>query len=258
MTILHELNGTSVTLTDPKLRNREQDNRNYLMELTNRNLMYTYEIEAALTHDANIQETIRGGWESPTCQLRGHFLGHWLSAAAMHVAETGDIELKAKADTIIKRLHACQDSNGGKWVASIPEKYLYFIADGKGIWAPHYTIHKTFMGLVDMYRYTGNIEALDIAENFADWFLDWSAKYDREHFDNILDFETGGMLEIWVQLFEITGKEKYKTLMDRYYRQRLFQPLLDGDDPLTNMHANTTIPEIIAAINVIGSYKAVT
>ena len=38
---------------------------------------------------------------NPLCQLRGHFLGHWLSAAAMHYAATGDMEVKAKADAII-------------------------------------------------------------------------------------------------------------------------------------------------------------
>ena len=31
--------------------------------------------------------------------------------------------------------------------------------------------------------------------------------------------------------------------MQRYYRARLFDRLLAGEDPLTNMHANTTIPE---------------
>ena len=44
--------------------------------------------------------------------------------------------------------------------------------------------------------------------------------------DDILDFETGGMLEIWVQLYAITGKDKYAALMERYYRGRLFDPLL--------------------------------
>ena len=226
--ILTELPLDKVVIYDGKLKQHERDNRNYLMELTTRNLLYNYELEAALTHDANIPADIHGGWESPTCQLRGHFLGHWLSAAAMHYAETGDVELKAKADVIVDRLAVCQQSNGGSWVAAIPEKYLHFIAKGHGIWAPHYAIHKTFMGLVDMYRYAGNETALTIADNFADWFYDWSSKFDREHMDNILDFETGGMLEIWVQLYDITKKDKYKTLIERYYRQRLFTPLLNG------------------------------
>lgn len=246
-TALHELKGSDVTLLDGMMKRREQDNRNYLMELTNRALLYNHEFEAALVHDAEIPQDIHGGWESPTCQLRGHFLGHWLSAAAMQVYETGDAELKAKADTIVNRLYECQKANGGSWVAGIPEKYMHRIAAGKGIWAPHYTIHKTFMGLVDMYLYTGNETALTIADNFADWFYDWTNDFDRKKLDDILDFETGGMLEIWVLLYEITQKDKYKELMDRYYRSRLFQPLLDGLDPLTNMHANTTIPEVIGA-----------
>lgn len=245
--MLKELSGKNVSISDGTMLRREQDNRNYLMELTNRALTYNYELEAALTHDACIPANIHGGWESPTCQLRGHFLGHWLSAAAMHYYETDDRELKAKADVIVDTIKKCQESNGGRWAASIPEKYLYFIADGKGIWAPHYTIHKTFMGLIDMYRYADNKTALTIADNFAEWFYDWSGKYSSEQFDNILDCETGGMLEIWVLLFKITGKDKYKTLMDRYYRGRLFEPLLSGEDPLTNMHANTTIPEVIGA-----------
>ena len=35
--------------------------------------------------------------------------------------------------------------------------------------------------------------------------------------------------------------------MDRYYRKSLFDGLLAGKDVLTNMHANTTIPEILGA-----------
>ncbi len=66
------------------------------------------------------------------------------------------------------------------------------------------------------------------------------------------------MLEIWVQLYDITRNDKYKKLMERYYRQRLFTPLINGEDPLTNMHANTTIPEVIAAAeayNVTGEER---
>lgn len=132
--------------------------------------------------------------------------------------------------------------NGGQWVGAIPEKYLYWIGRGKQVWAPQYNLHKILMGLVDQYELAGNQEALAVADRFADWFCQWSAGYTREQFDDILDFETGGMLEVWAQLLQHTGAEKYRTLLQRYYRQRLFTPLLEGKDVLTNMHANTTIP----------------
>ena len=203
---LTELNGRQTLLLDPELRRREEENRSYMMHLENRFLLLNFNLESGRDTSAEAIEGMHGGWEFPTCQLRGHFLGHWLSAAAMHYHATGDRELKAKADTLVEELAECQKENGGKWAAPIPEKYLYRIAEGKQVWAPHYTIHKVFMGLLDMYEYAGNAIALEIAENFADWFYDWTKDFSRDEMDDILDFETGGMLEIWVQLYAITGK----------------------------------------------------
>ncbi len=45
-TSLHEINGHNVNLFCGELLRRENDNRSYLMELTNRNLLYNYELEA--------------------------------------------------------------------------------------------------------------------------------------------------------------------------------------------------------------------
>jgi DUF1680 family protein len=88
--------------------------------------------------------------------------------------------------------------------------------------------------------------------------LEWSESFSREKFDDILDVETGGMLEVWAQLLHLTGDEKYKTLLKNYYRSRLFEPLLRGEDVLTNMHANTTVPEALGcarAYEVTGEQK---
>ncbi|MBB3128781.1 hypothetical protein FHS19_003456 [Paenibacillus rhizosphaerae] len=242
---MEELRGKHVKLHDNELRRREAANRNYLMKLTSNHLLFNFNLEAGRYTGRDIPPGAHGGWESPVCQLRGHFLGHWLSAAAIRYDASGDAELKVKSDLIIDELAECQKDNGGQWVGPIPEKYLHWIANGKNIWAPQYNLHKTFMGLVDMYLFAGNQKALDIADRFADWFVQWSSTFSREKFDDILDAETGGMLEIWAELLEITGKDKYRNLLERYYRSRLFQPLVEGKDPLTNMHANTTIPEVL-------------
>jgi len=246
------LSGKHVVLYDSDLLRREARNREYLMELKNENLTLHYDMEAGRKSLTSLVG-LHGGWESPTCQVRGHFTGHWLSAAAMHYHETGDRELLAKAQSIVDDIILCQKQNGNGWAAPIPEKYLHLIAKGTPVWAPQYTIHKTFMGLLDMYRYAGYEPALQAAEDFAGWFHQWSGSFTREEFDNILDFETGGMLEMWAQLYSITKKPMYKTLMDRYWRSRLFEPLLMGKDPLTNMHANTTVPE---AMGCAAAYEA--
>lgn len=256
--MIMELKGKNVRLKEGELLRREESNREYLMKLENRYLLRNYLLEAGRYSGRGMDENAMGGWEDPTCQLRGHFLGHWLSAAALRYQETGDLELKAKAETILEELALCQMDNGGEWAGPIPEKYLYWIGKGKSVWAPQYTLHKLFMGLVDVYRLMQVDKALEIAEKFADWFDRWSAGYTREEFDAILDVETGGMLEVWADLLEITGRDCYRRLLERYYRGRLFDPLLEGKDVLTNMHANTTIPEILGcarAYEVTGEEK---
>lgn len=240
-----ELYGKNVTLLEGELKRRANANRAYMMRLDRDNLLLNYRLEAGLYTAPYLPKNIHGGWESPTCQLRGHFTGHWLSAAALHYSATGDMEMKGRADYIVNAIAECQQENGGEWAASIPEKYLHWIAGGKAVWAPQYAIHKTFMGLADMAQYAGNAQALEVADNFSKWFLRWSEKFTREQFDDILDVETGGMLEIWAQLYSMTKNDSYLKLMDKYYRVRLFDALLEGKDVLTNMHANTTIPEII-------------
>lgn len=256
--MLNEIAGKSVKLYEGELVRRENANREYLMKLPNKYLLRNYLLEAGRYSGRDMDPNAMGGWEDPSCQLRGHFLGHWLSAAAMRYYETEDRELKAKTETILDELVLCQKDNGGEWACPIPEKYLYWIGQGKNVWAPQYTIHKLFMGLIDVYRYMKADTALKIADRLADWFSRWSKAYNREEFDHILDVETGGMLEVWADLLSMTGNEKYAQLLEKYYRGRLFEPLLEGKDVLTNMHANTTIPEALGcarAYEVTGEEK---
>jgi hypothetical protein len=223
---------------------RAELNRRYLLSLKSENLLQNFYLEAGLWGPRDDPgDAIHWGWESPTCQLRGHFLGHWLSAAARTTAATGDPEIGGKADRIVGELARCQREHGGEWVFSIPPGYLDWIARGKSVWAPHYTIHKTLMGLVDMFVYAGSTQALEILERAARWFHRWTAPFTRAQMDDILDVETGGMLEAWADLYGITGRQEHLDLLHRYDRPRLFDRLLAGEDPLTNRHANTTIPE---------------
>jgi DUF1680 family protein len=115
------------------------------------------------------------------------------------------------------------------------------------VWAPHCTIHRNMMGLYDMYAWTGNQQALDILVKWARWFHRWTGQFTQDHFARMLDIETGGMLESWADLYGVTGDKEHLELVNRYYHRHLFDPLLSGQDVLTNQHANTTIPEIQGA-----------
>lgn len=237
----------SVKLLPGIFQQRAAVNRSYMLSLKTENLLQNHYIEAGLWGPRYFVGDMHGGWESPTCQLRGHFLGHWLSAAASLAATTGDQEVKGKADYIISELARCQHENGGEWAGSIPEKYLDWVARGKHVWAPHYTLHKTLMGLWDMYAIGGNAQALDVLVKWARWFHRWSGDFSQERMDEILDVETGGMLEVWANLYGLTGEREHLDLIERYDRRRFFDPLVAGEDVLTNMHMNTTIPEVHGA-----------
>ncbi len=237
----------SVTLLPSLFRERSRINRKYMMSLDNDNLLQNHYLEAGLWSSATKPANCHWGWESPTCQLRGHFLGHWLSGAARMYAWAKDAEIKTKADYIVSELGRCQEENGGEWVGPIPEKYFDWIAKGKRVWAPHYTVHKTLMGLYDMLELAGNEQALDILIKWAKWFHRWTGQFSQQQLDDILDVETGGMLEVWANLYAVTKQQEHLELMHRYDRRRLFDRLLAGEDVLTNMHANTTIPEVHGA-----------
>jgi uncharacterized protein len=228
-------------------KQRADLNRQYVLSLKTANLLQNHYLEAGLWAPMEMPQDAHWGWESPTCQIRGEFLGHWLSAAAHIVANTGDLEIKGKADFIVSEVARCQKENGGEWAGPIPEKYLDWLARDKKVWAPHCTIHRNMMGLYDMYAWTGNQQALDILVRWARWFHRWSGQFAQEHFDAMLDVETGGMLESWADLYGVTGDKEHLDLLNRYYHRHLFDPLLRGDDVLTNQHANTTIPEIHGA-----------
>ena len=73
-----ELKGKNVTVLDGELKRRERKNRTYLMKLTNENLLFNYNLEAGRFEGREVPKDAHTGWESPVCQLRGHFLGHWL------------------------------------------------------------------------------------------------------------------------------------------------------------------------------------
>ncbi|WP_181074982.1 beta-L-arabinofuranosidase domain-containing protein [Rathayibacter sp. AY1A1] len=237
---------------------RRRLNRDYLLSLTDEGLLQNFLIEAGIgdqgwhLHPSQDSREARGldrhwGWETPGSQLRGHFLGHWLSAAAREVAVTGDPLLRVRIDSVLDGLERCQEENGGGWIWAIPRGYLDRLATGRPVWAPQYAMHKLLMGLVDLHLDLGDERALRMARAATVPLLEWVRGFDDAAFQEILEVETGGMLEVWADLLAITGDPVYTELLGRYDRRSLFEGLLEGRDVLTNMHANTTIPEVLGA-----------
>ncbi|MCR5684360.1 MAG: glycoside hydrolase family 127 protein, partial [Lachnospiraceae bacterium] len=82
-------------LTHSIFHDRYRVDRSYLESLETRALLQNYTLEAGVILEGNFvtpnpEETyLHWGWEAPMCQLRGHFLGHWMSASARAVMMEG-------------------------------------------------------------------------------------------------------------------------------------------------------------------------
>jgi len=241
-----------VRLTAGPFMEAMETNRGFLYSLPNDRLAYNFRVTAGIATDA----TPLGGWEAPDGLLRGHYVGHYLSACALLYGSTGDTEILAKANQLVTILAACQQKDGylGAYDTGAYDKLrLYGKAEIPGapkrprVWAPFYTYHKIMAGLIDMYVLTGNKQALVMATRMADWADTYSKTFNPEEWQNVLLIEHGGMNEASFSLYGITGDAKYKDLAYRFEHRKFFDPLAAGEDKLDHNHANTNIPKVIGA-----------
>jgi DUF1680 family protein len=236
-----------VKLLPGLFKDRFDINRKYLISLPNESLLYPFYKEAVVKVPAGSKPL--GGWEAMSVDVRGHFMGHFLSACARIYATAGDNEIKAKADEIVAELAKCQRANGNGYVGSISEKILTALETGREaeVWAPYYVHHKTLMGLYEMYKYAGNQQALEVAKGFADYIKARMDKLSDETVARLLEVEYGGMSEALYDLYAATGEEKHRDLARRFEQARFLDPLAQGRDNLARLHANTNIPKIYGA-----------
>ncbi len=216
-------------------------NRSFLYSLPNDRLAHNFRITAGLPSIA----APLGGWEAPDCELRGHYVGHYLSACALLYAGTGDVDLRNKANTLVTMLKECQAKDG--YLGAYPTSLYDRLGKHEKVWAPFYTYHKILAGMLDMYEHTGNPEALQVAVRMADWADAWSAPFSADEWQKVLLTEHGGMNEVSFNLYAATGNVKYRDLGYRFEHHKIFDPLAAGEDKLSGNHANTNIPKAIGA-----------
>lgn len=191
---------------------------------------------------------IYGGWENSA--IKGHTLGHYLSAVSQAYAASGDGALLEIANHIVDVLAKCQNSESG-YLAAIPESHYAQIEKGNtsGTWVPWYTMHKVMAGLIHAYELTGNEKALDVASRLGDWVYSRTSNWSAATQTTVLNVEYGGMNDVLYQLYRYTQSENHLSAAHSFDEMTLFDALYAGQDVLNGKHANTTIPKIIGALN---------
>ena len=187
-----------------------------------------------------------GGWESLDCDLRGHTTGHLLSAYGLMYAATGAEVFKLKGDSLVSGLAEVQDALGGGYLSAFPEELINRNLRGKSVWAPWYTLHKLFSGLIDQYLYSDNRQALDIAVKMGDWAYGKLMGQPEETRRLMLRNEFGGVNEAFYNLYAVTGDTRYRDLARYFYHNDVIDPLAEGNTDFGTKHTNTFIPKVIA------------
>jgi len=249
-----------VRLTGGPLKRAQDVTGEYLLKLEPDRMLAGYRIRAGLKPKAEGY----GGWDSvDSRQLTGHIAGHYLSAVSLMYAATGNKEFKNRADYIVSQFEEVQGARG--------DGYLGAIVDGEGVdgrelferlsrgeiqsggfdlnglWSPWYTLHKTFAGLRDAFRYTGNKTALALEIEFAEWAARILTPLDTGQIQRMLNTEFGGMNEVMMDLYADTGDKRWLDLSYKFEHRSFIEPLKRHQDILEGKHGNTQVPKLIGS-----------
>ncbi len=217
-------------------------------------MMAYYRVRAGLPQKAEPYS----GWDGGGRNLTGHIAGHHLSAVSYMYLATGDARFKARADYLVKEMKEVQDKNGDGFLSALEGLREAFAAvsrgeirsggfDLNGLWSPWYTLHKTFAGLRDAYRHTGNRTALDVEIRFATWAEHVLAPLSEAQVQHMLNTEHGGMNEVLADLYADTGDKRWLDLSYRFEHHAFTDPLKRGQDNLSGKHGNCQIPKLIGS-----------
>jgi len=238
-----------VKLLDSPFKDNMMRESKWIMSINTNRLLHSFQNNAGVfagLEGGYFKVEKLEGWESLDCDLRGHSTGHILSGLALLYATTGEKMYKTKSDSLVTGLVEVQKTlNQNGYLSAFPQNLIDRAIAGKSVWAPWYTQHKLFSGLIDLYLYCDSQPALDIAKGMADWAYDKLKPLTVEQRKTMLKNEFGGMNDSFYALYEITGEAKYKFLAEFFYHEDTLEPLLDKVDNLNKKHANTYIPKLI-------------
>jgi DUF1680 family protein len=177
-----------VSLQDSRMKMQFDEVRDFYLRLPNDDLLRGYRL--------------RAGLPAPGADLGGCYIGHntfgqVLSGLARMYAVTRDFDCKSKAEALMSEWAKCIEPDG-----------FFFIEKNPGL--PPYYYDKMVCGLVDLYVYCDNREALAHLSRITDWavaHLDRSRLYARPTGEGGGEWYT--LSENLYRAYQVTHDEKY-------------------------------------------------
>ena len=233
-------------------------NRRYLLELDPERLLHNFYVSARLP----VPRPVYGGWEA--MGIAGHMLGHWLSACALVVANTGDPQVAASLDHALGEMARIQAAHGDGYLGGTTVESDGRTVDGRivfeelrrgdirsngfdlnGGWVPLYTWHKVHAGLLDAHRLARNPRAMPVMLALATYLAGVLEPLTDEQMQRVLAAEHGGLNESYAETYALTGDPRWLRLAERIRHKAVLDPLAARQDRLAGLHANTQIPKVI-------------
>ena len=238
-----------VQITDTYQQNLFSKDVTYLITTLDSNrLLAGFQAVSAGTNPTNLYV----GWENSN--IRGHTMGHWLSAVAHAYQQalgsdaTLAGQIKTKLDDVISKLKSYQLSSG--YLFATPISQFDDMDAGTGsTWVPYYTMHKILAGLIDVYKFENNADALTVASKLGDWLYTRSNGWSAAAKSRVLGSEYGGMNDALYELYKYTKSANHLTVAHVFDDTSLFTTTAAGNDTLNGKHANMTIPKFVGALN---------
>ena len=230
-----------VRLLDGPFKHAQDLDKQFIVSFDVGSLLHVFRLNAGLPSSAKPL----GGWETPESGLRGEFTGHYMTACALMYAATGDPQLKDRSNALVAGLAECQAKIGTGYLSGFPEQYVDTVEAGKPACVAYYCLHKIYAGLLDVYVYCDNPQALDVCKKAADWLIARNARLSDAELQKVLGTEHGGMNEVLADLYSLTGEEKYLKIAQRFNHIAVIGPASKRVDALEGLHANTQIPKFI-------------
>ena len=194
---LEPFNYRDVRLHEGLLKRQYDATRDYYFNIPDDDILKSFRLKAGLPAPGNDL----GGWN--LMEPYEH-IGQWMSAMARMYRVSGD---QAMLDKAVRLMSG--------WAETV-ERSDYF---AKCRWpaTPHYAFDKTAQGLIDLYEYGGQKDALPLLEKITDWaseHLDRTRKIPDTQDRDAKASEWYTLSENLYRAYLLTGDQRYRTFGD--------------------------------------------
>ena len=249
-----------VRLLDSDFRDAQNRRLAYLLVQDDDQMLYNFRTACGLDTKG---APAMSGWDHPDSKLRGHTTGHYLSALAVCYQSVPHPLILHKARYMVQELGLCQQAF--EKLEGFQEGYLGGFDETAydrlerfsrypEIWAPYYTMHKYFAGLLDCYELLHIEEALLIARKLGDWVYRRLSRLSKPQLKTMWGIyiagEYGGMNEVLARLYLHTRDPHHVKAAQMFDNDRLFVPMQSNVDALCGLHVNQHIPQVLGALKI--------